>query len=597
MSERFFDKNNGYEDNDLARNLDPAHKKIWDEMFVCLDEIQTIVGRTPILTGNPLHYFFDANVAAYLLTKAFDYDDPSSVPFDVLDRSDIDPAIMNFARKARIDENWNQLSSLTKRHQKNIFILVSLLEVHSDDSQNMPSEILDISATLLDVQEGERFADLCCGTGFMVRRIAESVSNTTIFGFEKNSDALAIAKIWAEYSTSNNIINLEESGIFELNEQHGITRTYDKIYANYPFGIRVKELHMGKEFYERALARMPAFSKATSSDWLFALKIMDLLADNGKAVCIMTNGSTWNRLDTPIRQYFVENGFIECVIALPAKLSAAWSIPISLVVLSHGNQGVRLVDASEQFVAERRINTLSDENVENILDWTQKDSGESIFASLDSLRENDYVLNAGRYLHRDEEVKDGIAFDNVIKRITRGAPLKAEELDKISSQTPTNMQYLMLSNIQNGLIDRELPYLSRIEDKFEKYCISNRCLILSKNGKPYKVAVAEHEDGNMILANGNLFIIEVNEDIADPYYLAAYFNSDLGISALNSITVGATIPNIGVESLKKLIIPLPSLEIQHQIGERYKTARDEIALLQMKLEKAKDRMAKAFREE
>ena len=89
----------------------------------------------------------------------------------------------------------------------------------------------------------------------------------------------------------------------------------------------------------------------------------------------------------------------------------------------------------------------------------------------------------------------------------------------------------------------------------------------------------------------------MNEEVSDPYYIAAYFSSDLGIAALNSITVGATIPNIGIESLKKLIIPLPPLEIQHQIAERYKTARDEIALLQLKLEKAKDRMAKAFIEE
>ena len=111
------------------------------------------------------------------------------------------------------------------------------------------------------------------------------------------------------------------------------------------------------------------------------------------------------------------------------------------------------------------------------------------------------------------------------------------------------------------------------------------------------MAIVEREDSNKILANGNLFIIEVNEDVIDLYYLAAYFSSDPGIAALNSITVGATIPNIGIDSLKNLIIPLPSLEIQHQIGEKYKIARDEIALLQMKLEKAKDRMAKAFSEE
>ena len=52
----------------------------------------------------------------------------------------------------------------------------------------------------------------------------------------------------------------------------------------------------------------------------------------------------------------------------------------------------------------------------------------------------------------------------------------------------------MLANIQNGIIDDKLPYLSSIEPKYEKYCLKNNDLILSKNGYPYKVAVARERD-------------------------------------------------------------------------------------------------------
>ena len=69
------------------------------------------------------------------------------------------------------------------------------------------------------------------------------------------------------------------------------------------------------------------------------------------------------------------------------------------------------------------------------------------------------------------------------------------------------MQYLMLSNIQNGLIDSSLPYITRIDEKNEKYCLTNRCLILSNNGYPYKIAVADVKEGLKILANGNLYIM------------------------------------------------------------------------------------------
>lgn len=49
-----------------------------------------------------------------------------------------------------------------------------------------------------------------------------------------------------------------------------------------------------------------------------------------------------------------------------------------------------------------------------------------------------------------------MAFGDVIKRITRGAQLNAKALDEITTTVPTDMQYLMLANIKNGLIDKKL---------------------------------------------------------------------------------------------------------------------------------------------
>lgn len=289
---------------------------------------------------------------------------------------------------------------------------------------------------------------------------------------------------------------------------------------------------------------------------------------------IMTNGSTWNQSDSAIRSYFIENGLIECVIALPARLFAGTAIATSMIVFSRNNKGVRLVDASELFVEGRRVNELSYENISLIINATKNDSDISMYVSAEQLRDNDYVLSMNRYIVHD--VADGMAFGDVIKRITRGAQLNAKALDEITTTVPTDMQYLMLANIKNGLIDKELPYLKSIDKKNDKYCLSNHCLILSKNGYPYKIAVAEVKEGQRILGNGNLYIIELDEEKADPYYLAAFFGSEQGTAALRSITVGATIPNIGVEQLTKLVIPIPPLEKQKEIADKYKTVKDEI---------------------
>ena len=255
-----------------------------------------------------------------------------------------------------------------------------------------------------------------------------------------------------------------------------------------------------------------------------------------------------------------------------------------------------MIDASDLYVQGWRLNVLNEDDIDKILDSTEADSDISCYVPIEKLRNNEYVLNSKRYMGTSEDIEHGVEFGSVVKRITRGAPLKTADLEELSSPIPTEAQYLMLANIKDGLIDKDLPYINSIDKSNEKYCLTNRCLILSKNGYPFKIAVAELNEGQKILANGNLYIIELDEEKVSPYYIAAYLGSEQGTAALNSITVGATIPNIGVEQLKKLTIPVPPLSEQKRIADRYLALRDEVILLQLKIEKAKNRMAHIFDE-
>ena len=98
-------------------------------------------------------------------------------------------------------------------------------------------------------------------------------------------------------------------------------------------------------------------------------------------------------------------------------------------------------------------------------------------------------------------------------------------------------------------------------------------------------------DGDkQILANGNLYIIELDEEKANPYYIKAFLDSEDGIATLKNITVGATIPNIGIEDLKSIIIPLPSLDEQERIARKYQATRDEVFILKKRLEQAINRL-------
>ena len=188
-------------------------------------------------------------------------------------------------------------------------------------------------------------------------------------------------------------------------------------------------------------------------------------------------------------------------------------------------------------------------------------------------------------------------FETVIKNITRGAQIKASVLDEIVSDEPTNMQYLMLANLQDGIISDELPYLKGIDSKYEKYCIKNGSLVISKNASPVKMAIVSVQEGNKILANGNLYVIELDKDKINPYFLKAYLESESGKAALSRVAVGATLLNLPVEGLKKVIIPLPDLESQKKIADQYYAKLSEIKELKYKLEKATEELEHIYTEE
>ena len=268
-----------------------------------------------------------------------------------------------------------------------------------------------------------------------------------------------------------------------------------------------------------------------------------------------------------------------------------------MIVLSHGHGEVMMVDASEACEKGRRMNVITDAHISQILEACDHETAISRRVSYEEIKANDFNLSPGLYLGpQEEEVENGVELGSLVS-ITRGAQVSASVLDELASPTRTDTQYLMLANIQNGIIDEDLPYLTEIDERLERYLLKDDDLILSKIGTPFKVAVAEIKEGQKILANGNLYILTVTDKRIDPFYLKAYLESEKGIAALKKITVGTTIPSLGVEQLKRLIIPLPPLEEQHKIKEiadEYRSCVAEYRLLQRKMSKVLDRMAHVY---
>lgn len=567
--------------------------------YLSLKELFTTEGQhlawniANILRGT---YHADKNTlvaAAYVLCKA----ENSEICMDTFDAfcSSINATENRKAfLETYIGDIWPMVAGLRHRFGtnalKSIILFYEDREMRFGGVDSTPASLSKLACKLFDFATDDEVADF--GIGSAAFSIEAYISNPAveITGIDINASVLEIASIRLEILECNAL--LEHGNILDIDPS---THKYKYIFSNYPFGLRLKELGFDKNSMVKRIAQQtPAITKGVSSDWVFNAVLVECLKANGKAIAIMTNGSTWNTLDKAARKHFIETGKIEAVIALPERMFENTNIPTTMIVLSEGNEHTMLVDATGLCDKGRRLNTFTDQQIDQIVHAVSHETAYSRIVSNEELASNDYVINPTRYLTENIEIENGVPFASVIKSITRGAPIKASDLDEMVSAEPTDFQYLMLANIQHGQIEANLPYIKEIHAHQQKYCLKNHSLILSKNGAPFKIAVAEVPEGKTILANGNLYIIEIDEEKADPYFIKAFLESEKGIAVLKSITVGATIPSIGIESLKKIMIPGLPIEIQREIAVRYRAKVDEIELYKRKLQRAYEELSHIY---
>ena len=460
-----------------------------------------------------------------------------------------------------------------------------------------PDGIAALALSILDVREGDKVVDFGSGVGGFLEHAAKATAGTQLVGVELNRAHVAAARMRAKVSGSG--VAYECDDMFAYYEDVIASSKVNKAFSNYPWGMRAKRLEGRSEYLEKVLKGMSEYGRPISADWVFNRLLVDSIAEDGLAVGIMTNGSAFNGADARVRKYFIDNGWIRAAVSLPAGVFAPWTnIATTLVVLGHGDMGgIRLVDATDLGTKERRGVILTEEDARVIVERLGVDSEKSALVSVGELAEREYTLSANRLLQKEIKLANPVAFGDLIVNVTRGASLRAKELDELTCDEDTGIHYLNLGNITDGSIDDELPCLKKLDPKLEGYCLKTGDLMLSKNGAPYKVAVAEVPEGRKILANGNLYIIKLDRERMDPYYVAAFLNSPDGKEMLARASKGAVIPNLPLSELRTIKLPLKTSETQARVAAAYRAKLDEIGVLKLRLARAREELVDLFDEE
>lgn len=448
-----------------------------------------------------------------------------------------------------------------------------------------PSSIIDLALKILEVKPTDHVVDFCSGLGSFLMESFFQQSKAKHYGVELNSDCRVISVI--------RCIMMETT--IEIRQGNVLSQTYQdlqatKLFSNYPIGQGFVNVKREIEENEELRKIFNSAKRTISTDWIYNMALVSNMSESGRSISLMSNSGTWNESDIEIRSQFIQKGLIEGVISLPERLFDFTSIGMTMIIFSHNNDKIKLVDAGKIFHSERRQNYLNEDDVNKILSVYGTESGISTVVSEDVLEKDGYILNPMRYIEDGIEIENGIRFEKICKSISRGSQIKSSKFDELATTEKTGYHYLMLQNIQDGFIDDELPSLKELDEKLDRYCIKNNDLILSKIGQPFKVALAKVDCGEKILANGNLYFIELDTELVNPIYVKVFLESEVGIASLKKLARGTVMKTISIRDLNSLIIPMLTKEEQDKIAEKYQELCDEIKILDKQREMVRNEL-------
>ena len=223
------------------------------------------------------------------------------------------------------------------------------------------------------------------------------------------------------------------------NPQHWDDESFELIVSNPPYSIK----WAGDE--DATLINDPRFAPAgvlapkSKADLAFIMHSLAWLAPNGTAAIVCFPGVLYRGgAEKKIRQYLVDNNFIDCIIQLPSNLFFGTSIATCIMVLKKNKSDSKtlFIDATKECIKVTNNNKLTPDNIARIVDTFAARREEAHFSHLASPEEiagQEYNLSVSTYVEAEDtwEKIDITALNTEIAQIVAREQLLRQEIDKI----------------------------------------------------------------------------------------------------------------------------------------------------------------------
>lgn len=294
--------------------------------------------------------------------------------------------------------------------------------------------------------EVNKVYDPACGSGSLLLKAAKILGKENVrqgfYGQEINLTTYNLCRI----NMFLHDIDFDKFDIAHedtlLNPQHWDDEPFEVIVSNPPYSIKWE----GGD--NPVLINDPRFSPAgvlapkSKADLAFIMHSLAWLATNGTAAIVCFPGIMYRGgAEKKIRQYLIDNNFIDCIIQLPSNLFFGTSIATCIMVLKRNkaDNSTLFIDASNECVKVTNNNKLTEDHITRIVEEFVSRADIEYFSRsvpYKEIAENDYNLSVSTYVEAEDtrEKIDIVKLNAEIEKIVAREQVLRDEIAKIIAE-------------------------------------------------------------------------------------------------------------------------------------------------------------------
>jgi type I restriction enzyme M protein len=369
-------KTKGMAENVIASQLDNPDKYTFfvpeEARWSKIRHLKTNVGTA---LNKALESLEDANVDALQdVLKGINFN--RKIGQRTLDDDTLSNFIQNFEKIPLRDENFEFPDLLGAAYEY-------LIKYFADSAGKKAGEFYtpaDVVRTLVEIvepQPGMSVYDPTCGSGGMLIQTRDYIRETggdprdlSLFGQESIGTTWSICKMnMLLHGIAHADIRQEDTiRRPQHKDENGELKRYDRVLANPPFSQNYIKKDI--EYPGRFAVWLP--EKGKKADLMFVQHMLAVLKGDGKMATVMPHGVLFRGgEERETRRHFIERGWLEAIIGLPAGLFYGTGIPACVLVLNKKDgperKHVVFINADRDYREGKAQNFLRAEDISRIV--------------------------------------------------------------------------------------------------------------------------------------------------------------------------------------------------------------------------------------